>query len=156
MTFVRSLAAAALFGLLATSSAFAVDTVTSTDAPDLTNERAMIKAKDWKGALAGLTAIANTTQHADVYNLLGFVNRNLGDSKTAFTFYKKALDFNPEHKGAHEYLGELYVKTNDLPKAKEHEAILVKLCPQGCEELADLRKAIAAGPAGVDAATATN
>ena len=39
-------------------------------------------------------------------------------------------------------------------KAREHEVVLVKLCPQGCEELAELRKAIATGPPA--GATATN
>ena len=126
--------------------AFAVDTVTSTDAPDLTSVRAKIKAKDWPAALAELTTISNTVQHANVYNLLGFVNRNLGEHKKALTFYKKALDFNPDHKGAHEYMGELFVKTGDMAEAKKHEVILVRLCPDGCEELEDLRKAIAAGP----------
>ena len=56
----------------------------------------------------------------------------------------KALDFDAEHKGAHEYLGELYVETGQMPKAREHLAVLEKLCPQGCEEREDLAKAVAA------------
>ena len=56
---------------------------------------------------------------------------------------KKALDFDPEHKGALEYLGELYVQTGELAKAREHVVLLTKLCPQGCEELEDLQKALA-------------
>ena len=66
-----------------------------------------------------------------------------GDRKTALTYYHKALDFDPDHKGALEYLGELYVETGDLPKARANVARLEKLCPNGCEELSDLRKAIA-------------
>ena len=151
---ILSRAAIILLLALAPVPASAVDTVTSADAPDLTSVRAKIKSKDWPAALAELNTISNTAQHADVYNLMGFVNRNMGENKTAFTFYKKALDFDPNHKGAHEYLGELYVKTGDLAKAREHEVVLVKLCPQGCEELADLRKAIATGPPA--GATATN
>jgi tetratricopeptide (TPR) repeat protein len=107
--------------------------------------RATIKAKDFKGALSQLwTIIDQGVQHADVYNLLGFSLRKTGDYKQALTYYKKALDFDPDHKGAHEYLGELYVETGQLLKAEEHLAILVKLCPQGCEEREDLAKAIAA------------
>jgi hypothetical protein len=34
-----------------------------------------------------------------------------------------------------------------LPKAREHLAVLERLCPQGCEEREDLEKAIAAAPA---------
>ncbi|HRD75044.1 MAG TPA: tetratricopeptide repeat protein [Hyphomicrobiaceae bacterium] len=122
----------------------AADNVTSTTAPDLTAVRALIKAKEFAKARDELNRIADGTQHADVYNLLGFTNRKLGDYPTALTFYKKALDFDPEHKSAHEYLGELYVETGDLEKARGHLAILVRLCPTGCEEREDLETAIAA------------
>ena len=127
-------------------TARAVDNITSNDAPDLTSVRAKIKAKDFKGALAELTPMLATHQHADVYNLMGFSLRKTGDYKQAYTFYRKALDFNPEHKGALEYLGELYVETGQVEKAKENVVILKRLCPSGCEELADLEQAIAAAP----------
>jgi cytochrome c-type biogenesis protein CcmH/NrfG len=48
---------------------------------------------------------------------------------------------------AREYLGELYVETGETAKAREHLGLLQKLCPQGCEELEDLEKAIAQGGA---------
>jgi tetratricopeptide (TPR) repeat protein len=120
----------------------AVDTITSSDAPDLTSVRAKIKAKDFKAALAELTPMLQTYQHADVYNLMGFCLRKTGDAKQAYTFYRKALDFNPQHLGALEYLGELYVETGQMDKAKENVVLLTKLCPNGCEELADLKKAV--------------
>src|SRR5436190_13929774 len=128
---------------LAATGALAVDNVTSRDAPDLTSVRAKIKAKDFKGALAELTPMLQTHQHADVYNLMGFSLRKTGDTKQAYTFYRKALDFDPQHKGALEYLGELYVETGQIDKARENVAALKKLCPAGCEELADLEKTIA-------------
>jgi Flp pilus assembly protein TadD len=125
-------------------AANAVDTPTTKEAPDLTAVRAKIKAKEWKAAITDLNAIIDKgVQHADVYNLLGFSLRKSGDLKTAYTFYKKALDFDPEHKGALEYLGELYVQTGELAEAREHVVLLTKLCPQGCEELEDLQKALA-------------
>jgi Flp pilus assembly protein TadD len=125
----------------------AVDTETTKDAPDLAAVRAKIKAKEFKEAIVELTALVDKgVQHADVYNLLGFSLRKSGDRKQAYTYYRKALEFDPSHKGALEYLGELYVETGDLPKAREHVAMLQKLCPQGCEELEDLEKAIKAGP----------
>jgi tetratricopeptide (TPR) repeat protein len=132
-----------LASALMPASAFAVDNVTSKDAPDLTSVRARLKAKDFKGALAELTPMLTTYQHADVYNLMGFSLRKSGDPKQAYTFYRKALDFDPQHKGALEYLGELYVETGQVDKARENVAQLKKLCPSGCEELADLEKAIA-------------
>src|SRR3954453_14635262 len=132
--------------LVAASSAappaFPVDVVTSRDAPDLTSVRAKIKAKDFKAAIAELTPMLETHQHADVYNLMGFSRRKNGDPKLAYTFYRKALDFDPEHKGALEYLGELYVETGQVDKARENLARLRQLCPAGCEELADLEKAV--------------
>jgi cytochrome c-type biogenesis protein CcmH/NrfG len=68
----------------------------------------------------------------------------LTDYATALTFYKKALDFDANHKGAREYLGELYVETDQLPNAREQLAALAKLCPQGCEEREDLERTISA------------
>jgi tetratricopeptide (TPR) repeat protein len=132
--------------LLPANSALAVDNVTSRDAPDLTSVRAKIKAKDFKGALAELTPMLQTYLHADVYNLMGFSLRKIGDQKQAYTFYRKALDFDPQHKGALEYLGELYVETGQIDKARENVAQLKKLCPGGCDELVDLEKTIAEAP----------
>jgi tetratricopeptide (TPR) repeat protein len=138
-----TLLAAALLTGIAGTQAFAVDSMQSTDAPDLSAVRAKIKAKDWKGATADLNGMVdNGIQHADVYNLLGFSLRNQGDTKSAQTYYAKALDFDPEHKGALEYQGELYVKLGQFDKAQANLTKLVKLCPQGCEEREDLEEAI--------------
>ena len=135
---------------LAATPARAVDVVASRDAPDLASVRAKIKAKDFKAALVELTPMLETHQHADVYNLMGFSLRKSGDYKQAYTFYRKALEFDPEHKGALEYLGELYVETGEIDKAKQNVALLRKLCPGGCEELADLEKAVVGTSAKAD------
>lgn len=124
--------------------AYAVDNMSSTDAPDLTSVRAKIKAQDYAAALAELRDLAEDTQQADVYNLLGFTLRKTGDFKTSLTYYTKALELQPDHKAAREYLGELYVETGNMEKAKEQLAVLAKLCPGGCEEREDLQKAISA------------
>ena len=137
------LAAAAALAILATP-VLAVDTVTSKDAPDLTAVRAKIKAKDFASARDDLLKISNTNLHADVYSLLGFTLRKTGDTSTSLTYYTKALELQPDHKGAREYLGELFAETGKLDKAKEQLAILARLCPGGCEEREDLQKAIAA------------
>lgn len=138
----------------AATDALAIDTVSSRDAPDLTSVRAKIKAKDFKAAIVELTPMLETHQHADVYNLMGFSLRKSGDPKQAYTFYRKALDFDPEHKGALEYLGELYVETGQVDKARENVVLLKKLCPGGCEELADLEQAIASASPRASAASA--
>jgi Flp pilus assembly protein TadD len=125
-------------------SAGAVDNMETSGDVDLAPVRAKIKAQDYKGALAELRDLAEDTQNADVYNLLGFTLRKTGDFTTSLSYYKKALDLQPEHKAAREYLGELYVETGHMEKAKEQLAALTKLCPTGCEEREDLEKAIAA------------
>ena len=122
--------------------AYAVDNMSSTDAPDLTSVRAKIKAQDYAAALAELRDLAEDTQQADVYNLLGFTLRKTGDFKTSLTYYTKALELEPEHKAAREYLGELYVETGNIAKAKEQLDVLARLCLGGCEEREDLERAI--------------
>jgi Flp pilus assembly protein TadD len=122
----------------------AVDNMASSDAVDLASVRAKIKAKDYTAALHELRDLAEDTQQADVYNLLGFALRKTGDYVTSLTYYTKALELEPGHKAAHEYLGELFLQTGKLAQAKEQLAVLVRLCPNGCEERDDLQKAIGA------------
>lgn len=142
--FRNCLKALGLAGMMvAATGAYAVDNVVSKDAPDLVSVRAKIKAKDFKAAIAELTPMLETHQHADVYNLLGFSLRKSGDLKQAATFYGKALDFDPQHKGALEYQGEMFVELGQLDKARANLVKLVSLCPNGCEEREDLEKAIA-------------
>jgi Flp pilus assembly protein TadD len=124
------------------AAAYAVDNMSSTDAPDLASVRAKIKAGDYAAALAELRDLAEDTQQADVYNLLGFTLRKTGDFKTSLTYYTKALELEPDHKAAREYLGELYVETGYMAKAKEQLDVLARLCPSGCEEREDLARAI--------------
>ncbi len=105
--------------------------------------RAKIDAKDYAGALAELRDLAEDNQQADVYNLMGFTLRKTGDYRTSLTYYTKALELQPDHNAAREYLGELYIDTGDMAKAEEQVSVLKQLCPAGCEELQDLQEAIA-------------
>lgn len=143
------LATALSFSLLATAiPAWAVDNMSSNDAVDLTSVRAKIAAKNYQAALDELRGLAEDTQQADVYNLLGYTLRKTGDFKTSLTYYTKALELQPDHKAAREYLGELFVETGSMDKAKEQLAELTRLCPSGCEERTDLERAIAAKAGG--------
>ena len=78
---------------------------------------------------------------ADAYNLLGFAHRKLGDTQKGMDYYMKALAIEPSHLGTNEYLGELYLELNDLPKAEERLAVLETACGS-CEEYQDLDKAV--------------
>ena len=50
----------------------------------------------------------------------------------------------PNHRGAHEYVGIAHLKVKNLDKAKEHLARLETICGKTCEEYEDLAKAVAA------------
>ena len=133
--------------LLSVSFAQADDSVfnaATATGPDLTSIRTKIKAQDFTGAVKELSAIPEGSKNADVQNLLGFSLRKSGDWKTALIHYTKALELDPKHKGALEYLGELYADRGEMDKARENLGRLENLCPKGCEELDDLKKAIAA------------
>ncbi|WP_221116592.1 MULTISPECIES: tetratricopeptide repeat protein [unclassified Rhizobium] len=142
--FIWLCAISAGFSAVTALPAFAVDNMQSTDAPDLTSVRAKIDVKDYAGALAELRGLAEDNQQADVYNLMGYTLRKTGDYRTSLTYYTKALELQPDHKAAREYLGELYVETGETAKAEEQVSSLKQLCPSGCEELEELQKAIAA------------
>jgi Flp pilus assembly protein TadD len=135
-------AGAILSAVLTPAAAWAIgaDLSDSEDSSELAAVRAKIKAEDYRGALADLRGMK---PDADVYNLMGYSLRKSGDTTEALVYYEKALEIDPRHKGALEYLGELYVETGRLEKAREKADLLRKICPSGCEELTDLDRAIA-------------
>ena len=72
-------------------------------------------------------------------NYLGFALRKTGNFEDAEKFYLEGLKIDPEHIGINEYLGELYISTNRLDKAKERLKIL-ETC--NCEEYSELKNLI--------------
>ena len=78
----------------------------------------------------------------DTLNYLGYASRKIGNLEIAEKYYLKGLALDPNHLGINEYLGELYVNTNRIEKAKERLKIL-KNCE--CEEFEDLSSAIKLG-----------
>lgn len=102
-----------------------------------------IEAKDWNAAIRSLTAAEQRdSRNADIQNLLGYSYRNAGQLDAAFSHYERALQLDPRHRGAREYLGEAYLMASNLPKAEEQLAALKSLCPRVCEERDDLAKSI--------------
>jgi uncharacterized protein HemY len=87
----------------------------------------------------------NDSGNADWNNLMGYSLRKgkTPDLAGAERFYNAALRLNPQHRGALEYSGELYLMLGDLPKAEARLAALEKACRFGCEELTDLKEAVA-------------
>ncbi len=78
----------------------------------------------------------------DILSLLGFGYRKTRQFEDAMTFYRWALKIEPEHKGANEYLGELYLETNQYDKALRQLEILDGICTFGCKEYSKLKEAI--------------
>ena len=102
-----------------------------------------LNANNFKQALADLKIIdSEFKNNAEVNNLLGYSSRKLKQYKPAATYYEKALKLNPNHLGALEYQGELFVLTNKVSAAKKNLVKLEKLCGLSCDEYLDLKKAI--------------
>ena len=71
----------------------------------------------------------------DILNYMGFTSRKVGNFDVAEKFYLQGLSIKPNHNGINEYLGELYVQTNQIDKANERLAVL-KNC--NCKEYNEL------------------
>lgn len=122
---------------------------------DYTTAKRLIKHEQYADAIPHLEkALAKHPHDADVFNYLGYTHRMVGvgeaapardnDFKLSLAYYQQALAIDPNHKGVHEYLGELFLQMNDLNAAHHEMNELVILCPDGCDERDTLNKAIAA------------
>ncbi len=81
--------------------------------------------------------------HADVLNYMGFASRKLGRTDAALAYYSEALRLDPNHLGATEYLGELYIQLGRMDDARRQLARLDDLCAYGCEQREELARWIA-------------
>ena len=109
----------------------------------LSEADALIMQKNFSAALNLLKQADSTyANNADVNNLLGFSSRNLKQFSASAKYYQKALRINPNHLGALEYQGELFLQTKKVSAAKKNLAKLKQLCGVNCEEYLDLKKAI--------------
>lgn len=115
------------------------------DPVNLGEVQQLIDAGDFQTAVAKLQMYVDATPHdADGYNLLGYSYREMGFFDLSKQSYDRALQLDPGHLGVHEYLGELYLKTNEPAKAQAELAILEGLCGIECVEYTTLAAAVAA------------
>jgi tetratricopeptide (TPR) repeat protein len=113
--------------------------------PQYTQAVALIKAEQYALAIKTLESyVARAKTDASAENWLGFAYRKTGQLEPAFVHYNKALRLDPNHRGAHEYIGEAYLMAGKLDKAEEHLKVLGRLCWVSCEELEDLKAAVVA------------
>jgi Flp pilus assembly protein TadD len=113
--------------------------------PDYAAGKAAMDKKNWTEAVKRFhQAALRDPDSADLHNYLGYSYRNLKQMDLALKYYKRSIELNPRHRGAHEYIGEAYLMMNDLSNAEKHLAALRNICLLPCEELADLEKAVKA------------
>ena len=104
---------------------------------------AMIQEGDYESAIDHLYAELDIDpDNPDILSLLGFSLRKNRNFDEALTYYQWALKVEPDHRGANEYLGELYLETNQFDKAIEQLEILDNLCSFNCKEYSTLKNAI--------------
>lgn len=147
---ILQIAAAAAFAVaMSAASAQAASTGTSELEPaevqaELKRAQASIDDMEYQTAIDILSeVVASNPRVADAYNLLGYSQRKLERYEEAERNYQRALRLDPDHLGALEYVGELYIETG---RREEAEAMLIRLqeaCPNGCNELEDLKAALA-------------
>ena len=131
---------------------------------DYTTARRLIHHQQYAQAIPHLeNALEKHPRDADILNYLGYTHRMVGmtytdagrdgEFKMSLDYYQRALAIDPNHKGVHEYLGELYLQMHDMASAQKEQTTLASLCPSGCDERETLDKAIAAyAPAATPAA----
>jgi len=115
--------------------------------PAVKTAKGAIATGDYASAQLSLkVALASDPGNADLHNLYAYSIRKGAnpDMPLVFKHYSEALRIDPKHRGAHEYIGEAYLMTGNLAKAREHLAALDKICFFGCEEYDMLKKAVAA------------
>ncbi len=109
----------------------------------------LVAAKQYEPAIKKLKAILREHPgHANAWNALGFSQRMTGDLDAATKSYTNALTITPNHKGALNYMGQMYVQTGRIEEARDMLAKLEAACGQDCKEYQQLSKAVAEGKAG--------
>jgi Flp pilus assembly protein TadD len=125
--------------------------------PDYAAGLAAFQRADWQSVLDTMARVVTRRPWDDeAQNLMGFASRKLGNYRQALEYYQKALELNPHHRGALEYLGETYLEMGCTAQARVILARLEAACkrlmgdtanatwPAGCQEWTELHIAIAA------------
>ncbi len=118
-------------------------------------ERAMRQARDaiaqknWARAAQLLEAHVKThPEDADAHNLMGYTQRHLGRFDLSLAAYERALSIDPQHLGAHEYMGMLMLTLGHRERAVQLLRRLEQLCQTPCEPQQQLQRAIESSGSG--------
>ena len=104
-------------------------------------QTAIAGADYWTAADLLQKVLSRQPENPDVLNLMGFSERKLGYSSSALYYYKKGLNLQPNHIGANEYLGELYLELKKPDMAEQRLVVLQQTCGN-CEEYTELKEKI--------------
>jgi predicted Zn-dependent protease len=142
---IRILALSGALLLAGSGAAFAIDEQVTPDNaanPDFTAVKTLVDSGAFDQALPKLEALdQQSPNNPDLLNLIGFTYRKTGHTDQALDYYNRALNLEPKHLGANEYLGELYLELKQPDKAKARLAVLKAACGD-CEEYQDLKTKI--------------
>ncbi len=103
--------------------------------------RLLAKEGEYEWALDVFSTIKNQDDPR-VLNYIGYSNRKAGRLETGFSYYRKALDINPDFVLAREYYGEGLVAAGRVDLARVQLDEIAKRCGTHCEEFVDLSKVI--------------
>lgn len=138
---MRALGLAAVFVAATFSGALAMS---SSDKVSLDEIEQLLAEKDFKAASDKAQMFVQAEPwEADGHNLLGYSLRQQKRYDEAQVAYVRALKLDPNHLGAREYLGELFVQTGNLAMAKAQLSEIEALCGTSCTEYEALSKSIA-------------
>ena len=147
MSALRTLSTAAVLAFFAfagpaLAAGSSSDTTTNESGPFAEGNKAVAAGK-WGEAIAQFKmATESSPKDADAWNMLAYSYRMSGDIENAFANYQTALAIDPDHKDAHEYIGEAYLQIGDLAGAQKHLARLDEICWLGCDQEDELAAAI--------------
>jgi len=112
--------------------------------PDFVAGEKAVKAEQWPVAVKYMTnVVQRDAASADAWNYLGYSYRHMNEMDKSFAAYDKALQINPKHRNAREYLGEAYLQAGRLEDAEGQLKALDKLCFLPCEQYRELKEKIA-------------
>jgi Flp pilus assembly protein TadD len=138
------LVAIAALAPVATADPFEADPDLSTRDADYAAGKRAVDKKAWAEAVVLFQrAAVRNPDNADLQNMIGYSYRNLKQYDLAFKHYNRAIELDPRHRGAHEYMGEAYLLTGNLEGARKHLKALQDICLLPCDELKDLERSIA-------------
>ncbi|MSO75237.1 MAG: tetratricopeptide repeat protein [Alphaproteobacteria bacterium] len=148
--FLRLVPVVLAIGALAVTTLEAADAAGTSKSPAATASddpykwgQDLVKDGKFKEAEAAfMMAAQKDPTNADALNMLAYSERRQGEFDEAFENYAKALALDPDHKGAHKYIGESCLMAGNLAKAEEHLAALWKICSDGCDESRMLAKSV--------------